>query len=627
MMEQIREGSQSWIVKIILGLIILSFALTGVYSYLRGGPAGNAVAKVNGQSISRNELERAYQNERARMESQNPSLFKQLAGNDGFVQQMRKGALQQLVNQKLVASAIADMGLRVSDEQVKNAIRDFDAFKVNGKFSNDRYRAVLHNQNMSPTHFSELVRADLARQQFVDAVMQTAIVLPSEAKSLYEAARQTRDGKAVIVKAADFTDKVEVTDADIKARYDANKTGYMAPQQVALHYLELSADDLKKDVKVTDQQIAAYYKDNTDQFMRPEQRRASHILFTGKDAEAKAKKALAEINGGKSFADVAKAESADTFSAKKGGDLGWNEKGVYDKAFDKALFAINKTGEVVGPIKSSFGYHLIKLTGIKPGAVKSLDEVKDQVRDKLAKKAADDLFYKKQDKIEQLAFENANSLQEAADAAGIKVQHTALFTKANAPKAVNYPKVLDAAFSDSVLQDKINSEVIEVAPEHIFVVRAADYKPAHRKPLAEVQDAIKANLTKEKAEAKAKAVAQSLLDAISDGKPVDTLLQQHQLSYSDYQAVNRNDQKVPANIVKALFAQSKGESELVNMASGDSAVVQVTAIHPYTAGKDDDSIIKMWQKQLQQQRVNAANQQFVEALRKEADVKVYSLER
>ncbi|WP_115718299.1 peptidylprolyl isomerase [Gallaecimonas mangrovi] len=626
MMEQIREGSQSWIVKIILGLIILSFALTGVYSYLRGGSSANDAAEVNGQSISRSDLERAYQNERSRMQEQNGDMFSKLANNDSFIKQMRMGALQQLVNQHLVADAVKDMGLRVSDQQVKDAIRKLGAFQVDGKFDNDRYLAILNAQGLTPSHFSELMRADVARQQFVDAVLSTDFVLPSEAKAIYVASRQTRDIHSATVKAADYMDKVKVSDDEVKARYDAKPQGFMAPEQIALNYVELSADDLTKDVKVTDADIAAYYKDNSSQFKNPEKRRASHILFTGKDAKAKAEAALKEIQGGKDFAAVAKAESTDKFSAEKGGDLGWSQQGVYDKAFDKALFAIKKEGEVVGPIKSSFGYHLIKLTGIQPEAVSPLADVKGEIKEQLAKKKAEDLFYDKQDKLEKLAFENPDSLEGAAKAAGLTVQHTKLFARDDAPKAVNYPKVLDAAFSDSVKLDKVNSEVIDVSKDHIFVVRASDYKAAHRKSLEQVKDEITKNLRTEKAQDKAKATAQTLLDKLNAGGDISAWLKEQGINFVESKGINRRDQKLAPAIVRSAFEQDKGAKELVSLGNGDSAVVQVDAVHAYKPTDADKDIIAMWQKQMQQQRVNEANRQFIDALRETAKVKIYNLD-
>ncbi|WP_417356267.1 peptidylprolyl isomerase [Gallaecimonas pentaromativorans] len=625
MMEQKREGSQSWVVKIILGLIILSFALTGVYSYLRGGPGANAAAEVNGQSISRTDLERAYQNERARMEAQSGDMFKQLSGNEAFMQQLRRGALEQLVNQHLVADAISQMGLRVSDDQVKEAIRGIEAFQDNGKFDNERYLAVLRNQGLNPSKFSEMMRADLARQQFVEGILATSFVLPDEAKALYAASRQTRDIDSVTVKAASYLDKVAVSDDEIKARYESDPQGYMAPEKVALDYVELSADNLAKDIQVSDDEIGAYYNDNPNQFKRPEQRRASHILFTGDDAEAKAKAALKEIEAGKSFADLAKADSADKFSAEKGGDLGWNEKGVYDPAFDTALFGIKKEGDVVGPIKSSFGYHLIELTGVRPEAVKPLAEVKDQIKADIAKKKADDLFYDKQDKLEKLAFENPDSLQGAAKAAGLTVKHVALFARDQVPADVNYPKVLDAAFSDSVKLDKVNSEVIEAGKEHVFVVRASDYKEAHRKSLDEVKDAIAKTLRTEKAEAKAKATAQTLLDKLNAGDDVSAWLTEQGLTLETSKGVNRQDQKLAQAIVHSAFEQEKGGKELVALANGDSAVVKVDAIHAYQPTDADKPVIEMWQKQLAQQRSNEANKQFIDALRETAKVKYFNI--
>ncbi|EKE76263.1 SurA N-terminal domain-containing protein [Gallaecimonas xiamenensis] len=623
MMEQIREGSQSWIVKIILGLIILSFALTGVYSYLSGGPNGNAAAEVNGQSISRVELNRAYQNERARLESQNADMFSQLAGNEAFLNEIRRGALEQLINQHLMADAISEMGLRVSDEQVKAAIRDIPAFQIAGNFDNERYLAVLRNQGMSPSRFSEMMRADLARQQFVDGVLASAFVMPDEAKDLYAASRQSRDAMAVTVKASDFLATIEVSDEDIQARYDSEPQGYMAPEQVAVDYVELNADDLKAGVTVTDEQIQSYYQDNTNQFRRPEKRQASHILFTGDDAKAKAEAALKAIQGGKDFAEVAKTESTDTLSAEKGGDLGWIEPGVYKGDFDKALFAIAKEGDIAGPVESTYGYHLIKLTGIEMGTVKGLAEVKDSIKTLLVKKAADALFYEKQSKLEQDAFELP--LAEAAKNIGVEVKHVPLFARSAPPAALSNGSVLDAVFSDSVKLDRRPSGLLEVGPEHIVALVASDYKEAHRKALDEVKGEIATAIRSERAKAKAEELAQALLDKLNAGEDVSGFLADNKLSEETLDALARNDTKAAPAIVRSAFDQQPGNAELVTLASGDSAVVKVKAVHPYQPTEQDQFIIQMWQQQLAKQRADAANRQFIDALRKVAEVKYLNL--
>ncbi|WP_341501513.1 SurA N-terminal domain-containing protein [Gallaecimonas sp. GXIMD4217] len=623
MLEKIREGSQSLIVKFILGLVILSFALTGVYSYLSGG-ARNAAAEVNGQTISRYELERAYQNERARMEAQMGDFFKQLMADENYVKQLRRGVLDRLINQQLTDEEVAALGLRVSDEQVKEAIRAIPAFQADGRFDNERYLAVISSQGMSPSRFRDLMRADMSRQQLIDGLLSSAFVLPSEAEAQYVASRQTRDIRYLTVKAADFADQVEVSDEEVKARYDARPEGYMAEEQVALDFIELSGAAIAKTIEVSDDDLQAYYQDNQKQFERAERRRAAHILLTGDDAEGRAKELLARINAGEDFAALAKDHSEDTFSGQNGGDLDWFDKGVMDPAFDEAVFAMTGEGEVVGPVKSSFGYHLIKLTGIEARQVRPFEEVKDSVKAQLVKQQAEERFYEQQEILERTTFENPDSLAIAAQELGVEVKHSPLFSRSQPAAMVRYPKVLDAAFSDMVILDGINSELIEVAPEHVFVVRMADHKPARRKALEEVAAEIKAELMAEKQRQLAEDKAAELLAKLEQGEDASAWLAENGLSFETSEAVGRNNFQLDQALVRGAFELTLASPvEQVTLANGDVAVLELTKVNDYQLQEADKAAVGQLAATLSRSRADGTYQQLLKALKAEAEVLYY----
>ncbi|MGL5610458.1 MAG: SurA N-terminal domain-containing protein, partial [Aeromonas veronii] len=349
MLDKLREGAQGKVAKVILGLIILSFALAGVGSYLNG-PARTAPATVNGTEISAAALENAYRNERARMESQMGEAFSQLAANPDYMKQFRRGVLDRLIDQALLDSKARELGLRISDEQIKQAIVAMPEFAENGKFNNDRYLQLIRRAGMTPEMFRDSLRQDMVRQQLMSALLGTEFSLKGEAEQLDKLYNQTRDLRLVRLAAANYMADVQVSDNELEQYYKTNGARFMNDEQVKVDYLLLDAANLAKDIKVTEQDAQDYYDQHQDLFQRAERRHVAHILIPfGKDekaAEQKAEAVLAKAKGGEDFAALAKADSSDTFSAKKGGELDWFEKGVMDPAFEQAAFALAKAGDL-----------------------------------------------------------------------------------------------------------------------------------------------------------------------------------------------------------------------------------------------------------------------------------------
>ena len=278
MLERIREGSQGPWAMIIIGLVVLSFVFAGVGSYLNS--SGETVAAtVNGEEISLNELERAYQSQRSRMESQYGESVSALFADEGYLQQFRGGVLDSLIDEKLVLQKAEELGLRVGDEQIRNTIRNMPEFQSGGEFNNDRYLMLLRQNGYQPSDFRDLLRTQLTREQLTRALGVSDFALPGEAKRVYALQAQTRDARYLVIDSAPFADEVDITDADIQSYYDANITAFDTEEKVAVSYVKLSVDDLKGDVSVSDEDIAAWYEENKDQYRTEERRRVSHILI------------------------------------------------------------------------------------------------------------------------------------------------------------------------------------------------------------------------------------------------------------------------------------------------------------------------------------------------------------
>ncbi|WP_299806601.1 SurA N-terminal domain-containing protein [uncultured Shewanella sp.] len=571
MLEKIREGSQGVIAKSILILVILSFAFTGVSSYL-GSSTEVAAATVNGEEISNSALEQAYQNERSRLEQQLGDMFATLSADDNYMQSVKQSVLERLVADKLLDQNAAELGLRVSDEQIKAAIMTEPAFQTDGVFDNDRYQAILRQLGYQANSFRDMMRIDMTRRQLVATLVGSEFVLPGEAKYLADLQGQTRDIDYKVIDATPFLADISVTDEQIKTYYDSNLDQFIRPEVVSLNYIELDAKDLAKDIAVTDAEAQAYYDEHKANYTQAEKRLAAHILVQlGDDedaAKAKAEAIYKQLQDGADFAEIAKTESEDTFSGEQGGQLDWFEAGVMEPEFDTALFALNK-GEYSNVVKTNFGYHIIKALDIQPGAQAPFADVKEKILAQLKDKQAVDKFYELQQVLADTSYEVPDTLVDAAKDLGVEVKTTPEFTRSNPPELFTAPDVLKEAFSSNVLLDGMNSDVLEVEPNHVVVIRVNTHKAAGTMDLADVRNAIANRLKQEQANEAARKQAQEAMTAVeASGVTTDYIVQDKLARFA---------QDVDGAIVNKAFAMAqpsdKPSVDTVALANGYAVVV------------------------------------------------------
>ncbi|WP_415720295.1 peptidylprolyl isomerase [Photobacterium ganghwense] len=559
MMERMREGANSIWVKIILGLIILSFVFAGVGSYLAG--SGNQfAAKVDGQEISQREFETAYQNERNRMQSQLGDYFSTLMGDPAYVQQFRRNVLDRMVNDLLIQQRAEELGMRISDAQVRQTILSMPEFQRDGAFDNEQYNMLLRRAGMTPDMFAESMRTDLLRQQFLIAIQGSDFALSNELTALTKLEQQQRDIRTLTLNVAEFTKNVDVSDDEAKAFYEQNPQMYMRPDQVKAAYIELSGDNLKNTLTVSDEDAKAYYEEHKSKFGTAEQRLARHILVQGKGSEAKAKaeQLLAQLKSGADFTELAKTSSDDTFSGQEGGKLDWFERGVMDPAFEEAAFALQK-GDISDVVESDFGYHIIKLDDIKAPQVKAFADVRDEILAEVREQRAAEAFYDLQTALAEKAFEMPDSLEDAAEAVNAKVQTTDFISQSDAPGVLANPAVLQALFSPEVREDGLNSDVIEVGPEHIVVVRVNDSRDEMVLPFEDVSEKVKQQLAVQKGEEQAQAKADALLASLRDGKT--EMLAEDGLAFSASKTISRmGEDRMIAQEAFALAKPQDGKS-------------------------------------------------------------------
>ncbi|QXW31416.1 peptidylprolyl isomerase [Aeromonas sanarellii] len=629
MLDKLREGAQGKVAKVILGLIILSFALAGVGSYLNG-PARTAPATVNGNDISAPALENAYRNERARMEAQMGEAFNQLAANPDYMKQFRRGVLDRLIDQALIDDKARSLGLRVSDEQIKQAIVAMPEFAEDGKFSNDRYLQLIRRAGMTPEMFRDSLRQDMVRQQLMGAVLGSEFALKGEAEQLDRLYNQTRDLRLVRLAASAYVDGIEVSDAEIEQFYKANSGRFMNDEKVKVDYLLLDAANLGKNIKVTEQDAQDYYDQHQDLFQRAERRQVAHILIPfGKDdkaAEQKAEAVLAKAKAGDDFAALAKAESSDTFSAKKGGELDWFEKGVMDPAFEQAAFALAKAGDLSAVVKSPFGFHIIKLLAVEPAKTKPFADVKSDTIARLQSDKAKEQFFAEQQKMADSSFENPDSLDLTAETMGLKVVSSDYFSQADAPAPLSDPKVLSVAFSEQLRDDNTNSDVIELGDGKALVLHIMGNQPKAAKPLAEVKEQVIAAIKHDKASEVARGKAQGLLEKLRAGESIEADLAALGLKVETHKGVARFAQEMDQNLVAQAFRMphpkdGKPSVELVTEANGDRVVVALDRVNLI---KEPSQMVSLLQGQLGQGKAQADYKSLIDELRKAAKIEYFT---
>ncbi|MDV5389735.1 peptidylprolyl isomerase [Shewanella sp. DNRA4] len=615
MLEKIRDGSQGVIAKGILVLVILSFAFAGVSSYL-GSTSDVPAAEVNGDKITKAELEQAYQSERARMEQQLGEMFAALSADERYLESIKQSVLERLVADKLIDQAAAAMGLRVSDEQIIAAIKSEPAFQTDGKFDNDRYQAILRQLGYQPQTFRSMMRVDMTRRQLTAALVGTEFVLPGEAKQLAELQGQTRDIRYLVVDSAPYLANASVTDEQVKNYYDANQGQFMSPEKVSLEYVELNAADFAKDSKVTEEEAQAYYDEHKTQYVSNEKRLAAHILIgPGSDeaaAKAKAEDLAKQLDNGADFAELAKANSEDTLSAEQGGKLDWFEPGVMDPSFDAALFALQK-GQHSTVVKTDFGFHIIKLLDVQPGTTVPFADVKTKIIAQLQEKKAVDQFYSLQSKLADTSYEVPDTLAETAKVVGVEIKTTPLFSRDDVPAALNKPDVVKAAFSDSVMRQGLNSEVIELEPNHVVVIRMKEHHDAGTMPLAEVKADIAERLKQDQANAAARAKAEELMAQVKAGAADVSLIAKAKLG--------RGAQDLDAAIVTKTFQMPTPSAapvvDTVALANG-YAVIALDKVN--AAESISDELVNALKQRLNAQYSEADYRGLIESLKANAKI-------
>ncbi|MBA1238258.1 peptidylprolyl isomerase [Pseudomonas kunmingensis] len=587
MLQNIRDNSQGWIAKTIIGIIVVLLALTGFDAIFNAASNSQTAAKVNGEEISRYDLDQAMNMQRRQLAQQLGQDFDASLLDDRL---LRDSALGSLIDRMLLLQGAKSADFAFSREALDQLILQTPEFQVDGAFSAARFDQVIQQMGYSRLQFRQLLEQEMLIGQLRAGISGTGFVTDQQVENFARLEMQTRDFETLTIPAQHET--IEVSDEQIEEYYETNADRFRTPEQVIVEYVELKKESFFDQVEASDEELQDLYQQQIANL--DEQRRAAHILIeTGgelSDEEAKAKieKIAARVKGGEDFAAIAKEVSQDPGSANEGGDLGFAGTGVYDPAFEDALYALNE-GEVSAPVQSEFGWHIIKLLGVQSPEVPSFESMKPELVRELKAQQVEQRFVEISKQLEDAAFE-ASDLTQPAQELGLMVQTTNAFGREGGEGIAANRQVIQAAFSDEVLVDGANSSVIELDPETSIALRVKEHLKPAAIPLADVRDDIVVQLQRSLAAETARTQGEQLLAELRDGKQPDG-------QWQPVEAAARSQEGVAPALLQAVFRmprpqqQDKPNYTGVALGNGDYVVVRLNGVNePETALSDEEKL-------------------------------------
>jgi peptidyl-prolyl cis-trans isomerase D len=578
MLQDIRDNSQGVIAKVIIGLIVAVFALFGVESIIGGFVTAPPVAEVNGEEITDIELQQSSQN-----------LLTSFGGNidgidQGLVEQL---ALNQLIEELVLRQAANRANLGVSSDTIDRAIVNTPQFQINGRFDPDLTRRTLAAQGFTVAAY----RADLYQRmvigQMANAFSGSNFVTDAELEQLARLTRQSRDFRYVSVPMGTRTLDRAITDAEIQEYYEANQEQFREDESVIVRYVVLDQANIAEEITVPESELLALYEEERASFEGASEKRAAHILFevgpSMSEAQAleAASSAYERIQAGEDFAALAAELSSDTGSAQQGGDIGYTDGSAFPDAIEEALEVLT-LNEVSEPVVSEFGVHLVKLTEDAQNVFPSFEESRARL-EREAKAAEVGLAYSERlETLSNLAFETGD-LTTISEQLGLAVVTSDALTRAGSIGIFANPAVINAAFSDSVLLDGNNSDVIEISDTTAVVLRVEQFNESTILPLEEVEPEIAVILRRQYEREAVQEIGEQLLAAATSGEGLDELLAANSLSWIEQTGVERNSAAANREIIQEVFSlpePAPGASELsgVTLANGTFVLLELNAV-------------------------------------------------
>lgn len=630
MLSTIREKTQGWKAFILLAVIALPFGLWGIDSYFNGN-ASNDVAKVDGTAISKASYLDVLKQQRIQYEQMlGRNVDSSLFDNPMF----KQAALNTLINRILLIHDADQAGYRVPDAELGGVIRSMPEFQRDGHFDPALYQQLLANAGYTIPQFESMERANVLLAEFQAGILQSAFVTHDDVNSILALMAQKRQIAYAVLDPKVFP--VAVSASQVAAYYQQHSAEFRTPEQVRLAYVHLTPGAVAGAVDVSDAALRRLYERHLGEFTVAGERRASHILIAvpananaqqKQQALSKADLVVAQLKAGAPFAALARKYSDDSGSAPQGGDLGFIRPGTMPAAFDKVLFSL-KPGQVGGPVETRYGYHIIKLTAVKPEKVKPFQAVRTELKRMAQRSASADEIPDLADRLRRLAYAHPESLAPAASALHLEVKETGWITSqgAGAGVAAN-PLVLRAAFEPAMLTSGRNSNVLRLGTHSYVAFRIAGHRPATQIPLAQVRSRIETALTTHLQQQRAKAAAEALLGRVQHGDTPVLPAGARWLTPAPFMRTSAG--ALDPELLAAVFAApapvpGKTVSGLAPLTGGGYAVFVLRAVIPGTPAEAPVAVRGETRQLLEDYRGADYYRDYLAGLRKKAKIKIYS---
>ncbi|MFW5953690.1 MAG: SurA N-terminal domain-containing protein [Guyparkeria sp.] len=632
----IREKIRGWLAYVIVGLISIPFMLWGVGEYMGGG-SDPTVAEVEGDKITSRELDRAFAERRAQMiaesdEQLTAEMFEEMG--------LKRQVLDEMINERLLVNFIREQGYVVPDERVAQVIRGISAFHADGDFDRETYERRLAQQGMSVDQFENDVRRDQLFNTLDRALIGSAFVTDPEVRQLVALRDQSREIGLIRIDRERVAQSLPEPDEDeLRAYYEERAEAFARPEQVRLSYIEITPERLAGSQEISEEALASAYEDYKARKEGEEVKRVRHILVqVGDDADAPevdaAREAVEEArdaiaSGEASFDEMAAELSDDSSSRDEGGDLGRVREGDIAESFDRALASL-EVGELSEPVRTRFGWHLIEVYDMDKAEVPPLEEARDELLDRLRQDAAERAYYDAAEELASVSYEQPDSLVPASEAVDLEVEQSDWISPDEGEGIGEHEAVRAAAFDEDVLEERFNSQLIELGSSHAAVVRVEEYREASPLPYEEVESEVREQWQRDAIDADLDELTESMRAALDDGgDPAEIAAAEPSADWVEpawYQR-GQESERMPAEVLQAAFGMTPPGSDDVatgtsTLPNGDRVVLRLSGYRPGEPGELDAETRRMMASQLESNQADRLIAAFMRSLRDEADVEI-----
>ncbi len=632
MLLAIREKAQGWVAWLIVGFISIPFALWGIQSYL--GVSSDPVAiSVDGNEITQRQVERQVREFRDRLREQLGKAYRPELFDD---QLLRQQVIEQMINERVLVESADDWNLRISDDFVRQYIQSIPYFQSNGKFNVQAYNTAVRNQGMTQRSFEDSVRQDLLMQQLRNGIAASAIATDFELNESIRLRDQEREMSYLTISGEKLAGDFQPSDEEAKNYYEEHTRAFMVPERVKVEYILLSPAVVGAGLDVTEEKLRAYYEQHKDEFQAPEERRVRHILIqvseNADDAAVEAAKAKIEdiakrLESGESFEVLAKEFSDDPGSRDQGGDVGWISPGLMAKAFEEQAYSL-EVGKVGNPVRTPFGFHLLEVTEIKSGGEGSFESLYEEIETAYRRNEAEQLLFDKAEQLADLSYETPDSLVPAAEVLQLEILQSDWLDRKGGKGVLASPKVVAAAFSEDVLLENHNSELIELEDDQLLVLRVIEHEAEHPQAFDEVKEEIIATIKREKASSLAKARGEEFLQTLQTGATsLAQLAQEQGWKLEQGVKVKRNSTTLPAVIRDTAFGLARPEPDSpsiggIALDNGDYVLLSVSRVLDGDPSKLEEAVRVVMREQMAQAKGDAQFSLLGKYLREHADIEI-----